>query len=699
MHQSHRPNLSRSGIAFVTTLSLAFSGLAPVAALTETAPARSEGQIFLPWREAGWSEREAAAHLLDRLTFGARRGDIDRVLERGLERFAAEQISGALPENALDKQLASFSTLKLSAKEIGEKYPLPPMLLRMAERQGVISRKDVEEIEKLRNEDPNMNAPGESGERRREPGQRRKVEEWAREQGFGDQRTLYAELVAQKLLRATLAENQLKEVLTDFWFNHFNVSITDNDCRVFVLPYERDAIRANVLGSFRTMLEATAKHPAMLFYLDNGRSVAAEGQPTTFDRRAAQLGRGRGADMGRGGRGGGMGGRGQAGMRGSGGSRGAQGRMPAEDAEMRERNRPQGLNENYARELMELHTLGVDGGYSQEDVIQVARAFTGWTAIPAGFRRDLGERVERARQAGAAGFIVEEPFVFRADTHDAATKKVLGVTLAAGRGIEDGQQVLDLLAAHPATARHLAGKLATRFVSDTPPQSLVDRLAATFLETRGDLRRVMVALVESPEFWARSVRGQKIKSPFELAVSALRVTGTTIDDGRGIIEWVARMGQPLYGYQAPTGFPDRADAWVNTGALLQRMNFGLQFAGGRIGGLQLDLPALDQNREPESLQSALEVYVPLLLPERDAASAVARLLPVIQDPDLARKIEESAPSGATAEMASADWEMLTAGAGGRRQRRAPPLPPSRVDSSPLAQVVGVILGSPDFQRR
>ena len=278
-------------------------------------------------------------------------------------------------------------------------------------------------------------------------------------------------------------------------------------------------------------------------------------------------------------------------------------------------------------------------------------------------RREVERRIDRARGpafrrlTAGAGFVFEESFLFRADVHDAGAKTILGRTYPAGRGIEDGLEVLDALAAHPATARHLATKLAARFVADEPPAALVDRLAERYLETGGDLHEVMRALALSREFWSPEARRSKIKSPFELAVSALRAVDADLRDPRELVEWISRMGQPLYAYQAPTGYPDAAAAWVNSASLLQRMNFGLALATGRVAGARLDLAALNGHREPESLAAALGTYVPLLLPERDPAETLRQLEPVILDPELAR------------------------------------------NTSPLAHVVGVILGSPEFQRR
>lgn len=744
-----RPSPSPS---FLSRRTLGVTGLvlALIVALTalfaEAAPKSSAAApgLKLPWREAGWTEREAAALLLDRLTYGPRPGDIDRVVAQGLEKWLADQLRGDLRDPGVDSKLASFKSVKLSARQLAETYPNPPQILREAERAGVVDRKAVEQVRAGReaavagSSDMAENPADPRADRRELRETRDKVKEWAASQGYRDQREAIDELRAEKLLRATQSQNQLREVLTDFWLNHFNVSLTDNDCRIFVPAYEREAIRPHVFGDFRELLGATAQHPAMLLYLDNARSVAEKGQPVKFDREQmnARRGGGRGGGLGGGGRGG-FGGGGRGGGRGGFGGPGGGGRggfgggfgagdvpmgagggmdalagLSEEEQRILRDNRPQGLNENYARELMELHTLGVDGGYTQNDVVEVARAFSGWTTVPMGPRRRESDRLSQlAGRFPQAGFVVDGAFLFRADVHDAAAKTVLGTRLAAGRGIEDGREVLDLLARHPATARHLSTKLAARFVADVPPPALVDRLARVYNATGGDLRRMVAALVESPEFWAKEHREQKIKSPFELTASALRALDAKIEDPRPLFDWIEKMGQPLYAYQAPTGYPDRAESWVNTGSLLNRMNFGLQLATGRIGGITLDLPALDGRREPESLLAALETYVPILLPERDASATITRLEPMVTDPELVRKIEEKSVEtpepalmgepGMGRGRGMDDWDVSQVGGQGRRRDRfgAPPPTPGQIDSSPLAHVVGVILGSPEFQRR
>jgi uncharacterized protein (DUF1800 family) len=323
-------------------------------------------------------------------------------------------------------------------------------------------------------------------------------------------------------------------VLTDFWFNHFNVDARKGPARMMLTEYEREAIRPHVLGRFRDLLGATAKSPAMLFYLDNWMSVGEDASRTQREQRTQRP---------------------QRGQRPNGQPVGPRSLPPpppqrpaaAPPAPPAKR----GLNENYARELMELHTLGVDGGYTQKDVTEVARAFTGWT-------------IRNPRVRGE--------FMFEPRLHDDREKTVLGHKIHGG-GMKDGEQVLDILAAHPSTARFISTKLARRFVSDTPPAALVDRLAARFTATRGDLREVMRTLLASPEFLAPDSISAKTKTPFEFVTSAVRATDLSLTDARPLVRSMQELGMPLYQCQPPTGYKDTADAWVNTGALVARMNF------------------------------------------------------------------------------------------------------------------------------
>src|SRR5499433_911660 len=345
------------------------------------------------------------------------------------------------------------------------------------------------------------------------------------------------ELQAAKVVRAVTSERQLEELMVDFWFNHFNVFANKGDVRWYVAAYEREAIRPYAMARFPNLVRATAHHPAMLFYLDNWLSA----KPDFI--------------------------------------------VPAGP----NRGKRAGLNENYARELMELHTLGVDGGYTQQDVTEVARAFTGWT-------------IDRPRDTAR--------FVFRPAMHDRGEKKILGMQLPAGGGLSDGERVLGLLIHHPSTARFIATKLVRRFVADDPPATLVDRVAATFRATDGDIRAMLRTIVTSPEFWAPDARHAKIKKPFEYVASAVRAVGGHVDARAGFLlaRSVAEMGEGLYGAQPPTGYPDRADAWVNAGALLARMNFALALTQRRMPGVAVDLSPLVVDRAaPEAALDRLLV--------------------------------------------------------------------------------------------
>ena len=620
-------------------------------------------------REAGLTDRQAAAYLLDRFTFGPGPEDIDELLKVGADAWLEEQLKGTLGDDNLDERLAPLTAMRLSSTELASIYPNNGAVRLMAYQEGVLHREDSLSRDELRE----------------------KLQGFAKENGFRPVQELTGQLLAQKVLRAIYSRNQLREVLTDFWFNHFNVSVTNNRARPYVLTYERDAIRPHVFGSFRELLGATAKHPAMLSYLDNARSTASENTPTTMMVEADRL-------------------RSEARLRGKVARRGVEQGLKnyrADRKVMEEQlpanNRPRkGINENYARELMELHTLGVDGGYTQKDVVDVARAFTGWTIYPEGPRgKNLRERIERGKKVG---FVVQGNFLFRPDTHDATEKVILGERFSAGRGEDEGEQVLDILASHASTGKFIAKKLATRFVSDEPPQSLVDRLAQVYRDTEGSISEMIRAIAESKEFWAEATRRSKIKSPFELAVSSVRALGADVTRPRGIIDWVKRMGEPLYAYQAPTGYPDRAKAWINTGSLLNRMNFGLNLASGRVKGVQFDLAALNQNREPASVEEALNTYAQLLLPERDLSETLRQLSPVVRDPDFPRKIEDASARISDSGMANDTAVSDSSGEIERKNRRkgesnAASEANSMANSPALAHVVGIILGSPEFQKK
>jgi len=476
--------------------------------------------------------------VLNRLGFGPRQGDVERVRAMGVDRYIDQQLHPErLSDSAMSARLSGLPSISMSSREIAETYERPMLEARRDRKQEA------------------QTGPGDQP-KPPDPVQQRS-------------NLVVVELSEQKVLRAIYSERQLQEVLTDFWFNHFNVDARKGPGRFLLTEYERETIRPRVLGKFRDLLEATAKSPAMLFYLDNWMSAAGSpgtelGAGTEVDARSGEMlppriARGPlggrtlpGTDLGRPDR-----------------------RHPSPlSAKAQRKNAPKGLNENYGRELMELHTLGVDGGYTQKDVTEAARAFTGWT-------------IDNPRLGGA--------FRFNPRLHDGQQKIVLGHVIKAGGGESDGEQVLDILAREPSTARFIATKLARRFVSDTPPPALVDRAAARFRATDGDLREVMRTILTSPEFLAPEAYRAKVKTPFEFVVSGARAVGANVQAALPLVRQLQQLGMPLYQCQPPTGYKDTADAWVNTGALVSRMNFALTLAGNNMRGISVSsLPTADQ---------------------------------------------------------------------------------------------------------
>jgi uncharacterized protein (DUF1800 family) len=416
------------------------------------------------------------------------------------------------------------------------------------------------------------------------------------------------------------------------------VTTRDGGARSRTLSYERDAIRPNVLGKFRVILGATAKHPAMLYYLDNAQSRMAppeqrqQAKPEPKKEVASgEMGMDGGMD-------GDMGGE----------MAKAPAKAPAKAQTPPQRRRKYGLNENYARELMELHTLGVDGGYTQQDVTEVARVLTGWTAMPYGNGR---KNTDRAIANGNKNLIRQGEFLFRKVWHDKKAKVVLGETFPAGGGLEEGERVLDMLTSHPSTARFISTKLARRFVNDAPSDDLIDEMAETFTKTNGDIAAVMATLAQSRVFWAEAKKRSKMKSPFELAVSSLRALEADVKNPQPMMRWFDRMGEPLYGYLPPTGYPDYAESWANSGTLIARMNFGIHLATGRINGVTLK--QLPENSGSLTTEQALAMYSKLLLPAQDTSA-------------IASEVKETVPADA--------------------ERKE-------------VQVISMLLGSPEFQYR
>jgi len=507
-----------------------FTALALLLASSGPTTARGEGAV------PTHPDDRTIQHVLNRLAFGARPGDLDRVRRLGLSAYVDQQLNPArIPDAALDARLAQFSTLSLSTRELMDRYFLPA---REAQRAMQLQQR----ARQASGSDPSM-MPAEPGETRAAgPGANPALQQARR-----GQELVIGELTQAQLLRAVASDRQLQEVLVDFWFNHFNVFVGKGQVREYLPEYVRDVIRPRVLGHFRDLLGAVAHSPAMLFYLDNWQSVSPNAGPQLPPALSERLGR----------------------------LSPAQREMAVARMLEAQRQRPlqnRGLNENYGRELMELHTLGVDGGYTQKDVVEVARAFTGWT-------------IDRPQQGGG--------FVFRREMHDDGEKLILGQRFQSGRGEDEGERVLDILAKHPATAHHIAFKLAQRFVADDPPAALVDRAAKTFLETNGDLRDVMRVIVTSPEFFADASYRSKIKTPLDFVVSAARATGALVVNAQPMAQALrGQLGMPLFGCQPPTGYSNTADAWLNTGALLNRMNFGLQLLMAQPRAIFVDIAAL-----------------------------------------------------------------------------------------------------------
>lgn len=549
---------------------------------------------------------------LNRLTFGPRPGDAQKVRAMGVDKWIDLQLNPSRIDDTPFEQFASrYDMLNQDQNQLLQQYA-------DAQRQRRLVRRDKADSAQISRDDSMV----------------------IRQIGLA-RRQFMGQLQSERVARAVASNRQLEEVMTDFWLNHFNVYAAKGPPEAYYLvQYERDVIRPNALGKFRDLLESVAKSPAMLFYLDNARSMA----DSTHPRLASILG-----IM--------MGGAGQAARR-------SRDSAQAQQIQQRlQQLRNGGLNENYGRELLELHTVGVDGGYTQQDVINVARAFTGWTIKPP---------------------VTGGGFVFRPEMHDAGEKIVLGHRIPAGRGIADGEDVLDIISRSPATARFIATKLARRFVADDPPQSLIDDAAAVFLRTNGDIREVVRTIVTSNEFYSQRAFRSKVKSPFEVVVSAMRALNAQPDSTPRTAQAIAYLGEPLFGHQAPNGYPETGDAWMNTGAILNRINFGMAVAANRIPGASLaSLPGIDSLRSaPRGTQ--VDAVVSLLL--AGAVSPDTRAVLMKGENPLAATA--TAPEGQNPQMATT----LRANAQARGLGSVPQL-------SGVAQIIGLALGSPEFQRR
>lgn len=627
-------------------------------------------------------QRKRALHALNRLTFGPRPGDVQRVMAMGVDKWIDAQLyPEKIDDSALETRLTPLLTLRMDTREIVENFPpaqvikeveegrrsMPADPVKRAVYEDQINR--MQEKQEQKQEAASASADKTSNDntsnndklnddmlaRRREerqfaelkaeqlldlpPDQRIKgilkmspedrraltgslqgprrdefLEGMTAQQREtvtalnNPQQVVLEELVESKILRATYSERQLQEVMTDFWFNHFNVFIGKSADRYLLTSYERDVIRPRAMGKFEDLLVATAQSPAMLFYLDNWLSVGPN------------------SDVARG-------------IPRNGGWRRSL-RGPASGRQAKAQR--SGLNENYGRELMELHTLGVNGGYTQADVTEVARVFTGWT-------------LKQPRKGGS--------FAFEERMHEPGDKMVLGQRINSN-GEKEGLEVLHILAHHPSTAKFICTKLAMRFVSDDPPPALVSQMAQTFMKKDGDIREVLKTMFRSPEFWSNDAYRAKVKTPLEFVVSALRASDASVSDALPIARQLQILGMPPYGMQPPTGYSMKADAWVNSSALLGRMNFALALAAGKLRGTQVDWDRVLGNTRPTDPHESLTMLEGDLL-----AGDVSR-----QTHDtIAARLDDPTVS--------------------QRRLDDPMRPPD------IAVLSGLILGSPEFQRR
>jgi uncharacterized protein (DUF1800 family) len=516
------------------------------------------------------TEDQAILHALNRLAYGPRSEDVARVRAMGLEKWIDQQLRPeSIDDSALDQRLEKYRTLKQSSSKLLEEYPPPAQA---AKREGVTKDEYKQEMAAKRRDAVSQMA--DTGNENMDKAQQQL------DKMVGPGR-IVAELSMAKVDRAIYSNRQLETVMEDFWFNHFNVFANKGADKWMLTSYVRDTIRPHTMGKFQDLLTATAKSPAMLFFLDNWQSV----DPVAFKEHQQEIAMRRARYSGA------FGG-GFAPMPGefpnpnANGGAGAPGQGGAA-----RKQQDRGLNENYGREVMELHTVGVDTGYTQEDVIQMARCLTGWTVREP--RRD-------------------PEYVFKPEFHAQGKKVVMGRTFNYG-GEKDGEEALKMLALDPHTARFISAELARHFVSDDPPQAMVDRMAQEYEASGGDIRSVLRAMVYSPEFWSKKAYRAKVKTPFELVASTARALNANVEISLPLAQWVGRMGEPLFLCQPPTGYSDKAATWVNTGALLNRLNFALAFSSGKLAGTNVDLSPMygaEASNDPEvALQRSVQMFL------------------------------------------------------------------------------------------
>lgn len=508
--------------------------------------------------------RDSALHALNRLAYGPRPGEVDRVAAEGVMHWIDRQLAPRkIDDGALARRERDFRILDYDRGDLAAMYA--EVQRERRERKATANA----------GADTTVDISQERAARR-----------------------LAGQFQELAVTRAALSERQLYEVMVDFWTNHFNVYAGKGADRFLMPDYIEHTIRPNAMGTFADLLIATAESPAMLFYLDNWESVTPGSVPPAAMRVRARPFVGRRP-----------------------GRFSFPPRDPAEQDSMRQRalqRAPQGINENYARELLELHTLGVDGGYTQQDVIQVARIFTGWS-------------IKRPQQGG--------DFEFHEWAHDTQEKQVLGIRFEGGHGRDEGVRLLKLLANMPATMHHVSWKLCQRFVSDDPPDGCVDDAVAAWKRSNGDIREVLRAIVSSPDFWAPQNVRTKVKTPLEFVVSAVRAVGADPDTTPRLAQVVARLGQPMYLHVAPDGYPEMEAAWVNSGALLDRMNAGVALAAGRLPGVNVTADsAVGAATSPDELIAVVDREILGGTMSQNTKQVIKRQLADIGDPVQARAL-------------------------------------------------------------
>lgn len=638
------------------------------------------------------TEDQKILHVLNRLGFGARPGDVEKVKAIGVEKYIQLQLDArSIDDSAAENRVKGLEVFGMTTAQVFAKYPNPGALLRQLEggRQAQAAARQKQE-EKAVSGEKKPGEEGKNGATKDEQRERRqKLQQLYREYDLRPAAQIVPQIAANRVLRAVYSERQLQEVMVDFWQNHFNVFSGKNAVRWYIPSYERDVLRKNALGNFKDLVIGTAQHPAMLFYLDNFESVSPNAQPA---------GNGRGGGLQRQLQNGQLDPRVRERIKQRQGITDAELDQRIKRAQnMGQRRRERGLNENYARELMELHTLGVDGGYTQKDILEVAKAFTGWTIADArGYRRAAasmikGEEDKRLarlqRQAGVPDNIESGQFYFNERWHDKDAKTVLGQKIAEG-GVKDGLKVIDILVKHPSTAKFIARKLAVKFVNDSPSEALVGRVAEAFQRSNGDIRSTLQALFSDREFFAPENYRAKIKTPFELAVSSVRALGADTNASPAFLAMLNKLGEVPYGYQAPTGYPDTAEDWVNTGALLERMNFAVAIASNRIPGTRIDLKQFEGRDKSQILDRAIGEILDGEVSDGTRST-------------LLKQIERPLPEvKAGTELADAEPEMAQTPTQRRRRgmgRQARLLEPS--GNAEVFKIVSLVLGTPEFQRQ